>query len=247
MKSFFQKHRNAILGLTATVILFLFWVLLMDWIVMPVYTHRGQEMELPDVTEYPFEEAKKNLESKGFKVIMDQEKYDSMYPKGIVISQNPEPYTRVKKGRRVYLTVSAGEKPVLVPNLVGRSERDGTFLLQQMGLLVGKVEYQFDSYYPAGVICGQSIPPDQEVSARTPVDLLVSRGPMPSRFIVPKVVGKPLASAQKILWDAGLEAGPIQYETRSDLLPGTVIAQRIPPGTEVHQGTSVGLTVTRSE
>ncbi len=159
MKSFFQKHRNTILGLTATGILFLFWVLLMDWIVMPVYTQKGQEAELPDVTEYPFEDAKKLLESKGFKVIKDQEKYDSMYPQGVVISQNPEPYTRVKKGRRVYLTVSAGEKPVLVPNLVGRSEREGSFLLQQMGLLVGKVEYQFDHYYPAGVICGQSIVP----------------------------------------------------------------------------------------
>ena len=107
------------------------WLFLMDWIVMPVYTHHGQEMELPDITEHSLEDAQRILDAKGFKLIKDREKFDSNYPKGTVIFQNPAPYSKAKKGRRIYVTVSSGDRPVTVPNLVGVSERDAAFLLNR--------------------------------------------------------------------------------------------------------------------
>jgi beta-lactam-binding protein with PASTA domain len=247
LKNWYQRHRHAVIGWTVTVFLLLIWLILMDWIVMPVYTHHGREEELPDVTEHSFDEARAILEHRGFKIIKDKEKTDSNYPKGTVIFQNPAPYAKVKKGRRIYVTVSSGEKSIVMPQIVGVSERDATFILEHAGLVLGAMESEFNDYYPEGVICKQSIPKDAEVAAKTVVDLTVSRGALPSHFIVPNLVGKNVETAKKILYDSGLELGTVDNALQMDLIPGTVIAQNVKPGTEVHQGTAVGLTVSRTE
>jgi eukaryotic-like serine/threonine-protein kinase len=247
LRGWFSLHRTAVVGWTATAGVLVVWLLLMDWIVMPLYTHRGREQELPDITEHTFEDAARVLDEKGFKIIKDREKYDSNSPKGSVLFQNPPPYSRVKKGRRIYVTVSSGEMPAAVPNLVGSSERDAVFLLNRAGLIPGKVEYEFNDYYPPGAVCDQNEPAETEVRAKSMVDFTVSRGSIPSRFLVPGVVGKSLETAKKMIWEAGLQTGVIRYETRPDLVLGTVIDQDVPAGSEVGQGSPVGLVVSRSE
>jgi serine/threonine-protein kinase len=134
-----------------------------------------------------------------------------------------------------------------VPNVTGASERDALFLIEHAGLVLGRVENAFNDYYPPGVVCEQSLPKDTETEAKTVVDITVSRGPLPSRFVVPNLVGKNVETARKILWEAGLEAGRIENEVRTDLIPGTVLMQSIAPGAEVSQGRAVGLTVSRTE
>jgi serine/threonine-protein kinase len=219
----------------------------MDWIVMPVYTHHGQEMELPDITEHSLEDAQRILDAKGFKLIKDREKFDSNYPKGTVIFQNPAPYSKAKKGRRIYVTVSSGDRPVTVPNLVGVSERDAAFLLNRAGLILGSVSTGFNDYYPSGVVYQQSVPAETDVQVRAMVDIIVSRGPLPSRFVVPEVIGKNIETAKKILFEAGLETGRIRYEIWKNLIPGTVTGQDPSAGSEVGQGRTVELTVSRTE
>jgi len=246
-KQWRRMHKHAILGGWVTLLVLVVWMLFMDWIVMPLYTKHGRELELPDITEHPFEEAQKILEDRSFKIIQDREKSDSNYPRGTVIFQNPAPYARVKKGRRIYVTVSAGEKSVQVPQIVGASERDAAFILSHAGLVLGKVAFQFNDYYPRGVVCDQSVPKDGEVGANTIVDITVSRGTLPSHFVVPIVVGKNIETAKKLLWEAGLEVGSIDNQTRPDLIPGTILSQTPAPGTEVTQGRAIGLTISRVE
>lgn len=247
LKEWNRTHRQAVIGWFVTVFLLIVWLVLMDWIVMPVYTHHGREEELPDVTEHSFDEARKMLEDRGFKIIKDKEKFDSNYPKGTVIFQNPAPYAKVKKGRRIYMTVSSGEKSIVMPQIVGVSERDASFILNHAGLVLGTVDSDFNDYYPQGVVCKQSIPKDTVVAAKTVVNLTVSRGTLPSRFIIPNLVGKNVETAKKLLYETGLEVGRVDNELQMDLIPGTVIAQSVKPGTEVQQGKAVGLTISRTE
>jgi len=238
-------HGQTVVGGLVTVVVLIIWMFFMDWIVMPVYTKHGREEELPDITEHPFDEAREILESGGFKIIKDREKSDSNYPRGTVIFQNPQPYAKVKRGRRIYVTVSSGEKAVTVPQVVGASERDAAFILNHAGLVLGRVSYEFNDDYPQGVVCEQSVPADGEVGAKTLVDLKVSRGTMPSRFVVPNVVGKNIETAKKMLWEAGLTVGAVENQSQADLVPGTVLSQNVAPGTEVTQGRAVGLTISR--
>jgi beta-lactam-binding protein with PASTA domain len=241
-----ERHRTILLGIGATVLMFILLGFFMNWIVMPLYTHRGAEDELPDVTELSFNEAKELLESRGFQIIMDRQIYNSTYPESTVVLQNPEPYTRVKKGRRIYVTLSAGVRMIPVPQIVGSSERDASFILRQAGLQLGEVFYEFDNYYPSGVVCRQVFQEGTEVEEQTAVDIAVSLGGrLPDRFEVPEIVGKSLETAKKIIRQAGLQVGFISYEVERSLIPDTVIGQSIEPGEDVRQGQPIDLVVSR--
>ncbi len=219
--------------------------LLMDRVVMPAYTRHGQAIDVPDVTNMTFETARSVLEEHKLKAVKGGERFDSHVPPGYVLFQEPPAGSKVKTGRRIYLTLSKGERTIAMPNLVGGSERDAVFKLNSVGLAVDSVEYDYSSYYPDGVVADQSIPPGTEVAVGTKVRLTVSLGPMPSEFIVPNVVGKSLDEARKAIKKAGLTVGKIVYQESDELLPDTVIEQSLEPGTKVSAGDTLDLVVSK--
>jgi len=243
--NWFKDKKNIFIGTGSTIIAVVIFIFLMDLIVMPLYTKHGKELELPDVTELKYEEAKNLLESKKFKVVKDREKYNELYPKGVVLSHSPPPFTKVKKGRRIYLIISAGEQKVSVPDLVGRSERDAIFLLEKSSLQAGEIFYEYNNYQPRGVVAEQSIPQGTLVKKDTLVNIIVSNGRRPDRFITPDVVGRSLIQAKKMIRSAGLNVGEITTETYNDLVSGTVIRQSIEEGAEVEQGTVINLVINK--
>lgn len=247
LKEWIKGHRTVLLGLGSTFLMIVVIVVLADWVVLPLYTHQGEEVELSDVTERSFTEAEEILRSQGFRIIKEGEKYDATYPESTVVFQNPAPYSRVKRGRRIYVTLSAGERMVEVPRVIGMSERDAEFLLKQTGLELGEVFYEYVGYPPSGVVYNQSILAGTEVVEHSTVDITVSRGRMPDRFLVPDVVGKSLEIARRLLMQSGLTVGYVTYESRKDLVPDTVLEQSVMPGEEVEQGRSINLVVSMLE
>lgn len=222
-------------------------MLVFDQILMPWYTRHGEEYEIPDLTEFTFEEAQEVVWSGGFMIVKDKEKYDSNYPEGVILDQNPAPFSVTKRGRRIYVTVSSGEKQVLMPDLVGTSYRDARFLLERTGLALDSVAYEYSSYHPSGVVAAQSFPPDFTLKKATGVWITVSLGNQPSKFVVPRVMGKSLDSARETLLKAGLSVGSVTYELRQQLLPGIVLSQSIRPQEEVPQGSPVDLVVSTAD
>src|SRR4030042_6151491 len=105
---------------------FIFLVVFADKIFLPLYIHHNKEVVLPDVLSKKYEEAKAILDSTGLKIIIEDRKSDDKYPPDIVLVQNPKGNSIVRKDRRVYVTLSTSESPVLVPSLIGNSEREAT-------------------------------------------------------------------------------------------------------------------------
>jgi serine/threonine-protein kinase len=239
----FKRKKIFFMGMGATFLMLLFLVLLFDFIIMPLYTHRGQEVELPDVTEMPYQEASELLRRNGFRTIIDGTKFDATYPESTIVFQSPLPFSMVKKGRRIYVTLSAGERMVAVPRIVGQSERDAIFLLNQAGLNLGEVFYEYVNYPPRGVVYDQSFAEGIEVVEGTRVDMTVSMGRRPDRFLVPDVAGKSFETARRMILQAGLRVGVITYETQKQLVPETVLSQSITAGEEVQQGQLIDLVV----
>jgi len=247
LKQWFTNHRTVVLGLSSTGLILLFLLFVFDHIIMPIYTHRGEEEELPDVTEKTFDEAREILEANGFFIIKEGEKYDATYPESTVIFQNPSPFSRVKKGRRIYVTLSAGERMIQVPRVTKISERDAEFILTRAGLVLGEVFFEYHNYHLNGEVFAQSIDEGMEVVEGTAVDITVSMGRSPSRFVVPDVIGKSLVMAKRILRRSGLDVGYISHEVDENLIPDTVIRQSVEPGEDVHRGYRVDLIVSKLE
>lgn len=216
-------------------------VLIMDWIVMPLYTRHGDEVEMPNVTKMRFEEAKRPVEAAGFVLVKEEERYSDQHPNGYVIEQNPPPHTMVKPGRRVYVVVSRGEKRVLMPNLIERSQRDAELILRNHRLELGAVDQDFSSLHPQGVVIRQSVPPNAEVTTNTRVNITISIGGESAQYIVPAVEGRIFNDALKRIKEAGLRVGQITYTVAPDLLPETVIRQTPSASTVVEKDSAIDL------
>ncbi len=229
---------------------FVLFVVLLDSVVMPWYTRLGDEYELPDVTEKPVEEAREILDESGFIPIIQDSVYHAFYPPGTVTRQNPASYSTVKRGRRVYLIVSAGAKPVYMPNLIAETLTNAELKLREVGLRLGAVYRDYSAQYPyRGVVIQQSVPPGERVLAETPVNLTISLGPPPASLNVPNLAGKSLESAVQELAALGIAPDQIiqKYRFRPNLVPNTVIAQSAPPGTPVSEVELIELTVSTDQ
>jgi beta-lactam-binding protein with PASTA domain len=206
------------------------FAVLMDYVVMPFYTKHGKEYELPDVTDRPIEEAMEILDADGFKPLIQDSVYDETISPGYVIQQNPLPFSLVKDGRRVYLVVSIGEKPIFIPQLVGLTPQDAQFRLREQSLRLNQTFYEFSDFYPRGVVINQSIPAGKQVRKNRRVNITVSLGTAPTSLVIPNLVGQSLETAEKELEAINVRIGTIKYAYRPKLVPGTILRQSVSAG-----------------
>jgi serine/threonine-protein kinase len=75
------------------------------------------------------------------------------FPAGSVVQQDPTPGSHVRRQRSIHVWVSQGEEVIVVPSLVGDSERSAEVRLAQGGLkLAGTAEVRSHDYAPDAVI-----------------------------------------------------------------------------------------------
>ncbi len=194
-------------------------------LLMPWYVGRRDEVMVPSVIGKPKDEAMKILEASGLTPMEGDVLNDPQYPVGTVISQNPNDGKFVRENRRVYLTLSGGERHVTVPNLRGRTLRDAKFQLEREGLKMGHVSYEGSDEFPENTIISQSIAPRQSIKRGKYVAVVVSRGRLSEKVAVPDLANKTLAEATELLTSLGLIVGKVTYQSLPDVLPNTVIDQ----------------------
>lgn len=249
--NFSLKQINWLKIVKTIVVIFLILLiiyLLFDKVIMPAYTRHGQAIQVPDLTNILYEDAREVLDRLDLKIVEEAKKFDTSneFPIGVVMSQNPRPGSFVKKGRRIYVIVSKGEQTIEMPRLLGVSERNAVFQIKNLGLTLGEIRYEHSNLNPvSGIVINQSIPVGWEVKLGSVVDIVVSLGRFPDRFVVPNVIGRSLKEAKKIIIEAGLSVGKIDYRDRADLLPETVFEQFPEPDKETSQGDSLHLVVSR--
>ncbi len=219
-------------------------ILLFDQIIMPWYTKHGEALTVPNLIAQRYESAKDILEQQGLEAIKGGEKHDANLPFGYVVEQNPRANRLVKKGRRVYLTISVGEKDVQVPSLVGLSENNANEIIKSYSLRLGEVDYEYVVNEVADIVIEQSPAEKAFVKINSEIDLIVSLGEPKENATMPLVFGKTLEPAKREIQKAGLRVGKITYKISEEFLPKTVIEQSIEAGTIIEHGAKVNLIVT---
>ncbi|MDK2821086.1 MAG: eukaryotic-like serine/threonine-protein kinase [Clostridia bacterium] len=204
------------------------------------------ETQVPSVTELTEKEALTRLAKFGLKGKVGNRQYDQDIPEGYVITQDPPAGEKVRRGRMVTLTVSKGKRLITVPNVIGETERNARFKLENANFEV--VDESLKVYHPTipkGSVVEQSPPANSRQPEGTEIRLIVSNGPEPQFIPVPKLVGLPLAEAQQKLAAAGLQQGTITYQRSEDKFSGTVISQDPSPETSVLQGSRVNIVISQ--
>jgi serine/threonine protein kinase len=138
--------------------------------------------EVPDVVKKEREAAEIELTNVGFAVSVSED-FSEDVPVGAVVSQIPEGKTDAIEGTTVKIVVSKGvePKPVVVPNLVGKSLEEAKTLLQTAELkLSSDITQEESTEYLSGTIIRQDpVPENTQVQEGTEVKVVLSKGPGP--------------------------------------------------------------------
>lgn len=229
---------------------------LVDAVLMPSYTRHGVSVQVPDVEDQPFLDAKTRVENRDLQVRRQVGRFNPNVPREAVVDQNPPPNSNVKPGRRVYLTVNAGEAPTLsIPDLNGISVREAKNRISSLGLNVGTVEPDsLPSPYPNTITRQRPEPGDSLKSGGT-VDLWYSTGLGTDTVQVPSIVGRTVEQARGRLQSRRLRAIVVDPRTTESPAPPRPSAdtssprrfvqrQGRPPDAEVRAGTEIRLFTT---
>jgi serine/threonine-protein kinase len=231
----------------ATFVMLVFGAVVLNWIVMPRVTRQGQEIEVPDVAERTVEAAENRLEKAGLMLVLEGAQNDPDVPPGHIVSQMPEAYSLVKKGRRIYAMVSKGGKLHEMIEVSGGSVRQAKLMLRQHGFEVGNVVESPSYTVPKGVVIAQEPRPGKSVEQGTLVTLVVSAGKKPIGIVMPDLMGKGLEEAQQIVDEMGLRLVEVAQRTSVEVLPNTVLEQAPGAGGDVMQGERVRVVVSKLE
>ncbi len=236
------NSRRLLIGVVSLIILFC----TVNYILLPIYVKSGVTLAVPNVIGLPVAQARRMLDSVGLQPIEAETKPDPKAPVGTIVLQNPAQDALVKKGRRIYLTLSGGEVLVTVPKVRGLSTRDSRFALERTGLQLGEVSYDTSRVYPENTTITQSVPPGNKVPRGTKVNIIISQGKGLLDIEIPNLMGKTLTECERILTERGLKVGVITYQSSFDLLPNTIVDQYPRGGESALMGQAVDLFVVKT-
>lgn len=144
------------------------------------------------------DDVKKLLSDNGLRSKAGPSEFSRDVEQGKVVRLEPGPGTRVKVDSTVTIIASAGNHPVDIPDVRGKSPDDATAALKKAGISVKEAKSKFDAGTDAGKVFGTE--PSGKVNRGGEVTLLVSNA-----LTVPDVLGDSSDEALKALSDAGLK------------------------------------------
>ena len=148
--------------------------------VITIYVSKGgEELTMPDLKGLSKSAVEEKLRKMGL-VVGSVYMKESDKDVGTVLDQDPQPGSKINKGKSVDITVSKGKKVQLVkvPDFTGGTIDAAKSSLKSLGLKVGSVSKQNSKQAP-GTIISQS-PNGTSVEEGTSIDFVVSNGKAPS-------------------------------------------------------------------
>lgn len=246
--------RSKIFLRNVTVILILIFVLIIVALqVLKVITHHGESLTVPDLKGYTIDEVEKICKEKNLRFTI----MDSMYVPDAtfftVVDQNPKPNSKVKRKRKIYLTISSDTPPrVKMPDLLDVTLRQALSILQSTGLKVGDLEYVPD--IAQNVVLqvkkdGRIVRPGTFISKGSKIDLVLGDGLSSEKVSVINLVGLTYDEAVFALSGVGLNIGAVILdEAVRDTLSCLVYKQYPEPSdVMISQGEAVDVWLTKPE
>ena len=206
----------------------------------------GQEMvTLPDLVGTPIEAARAEAVKKGLSLVVAGVRTSGSHAQGRIIYQEPSAGSRLRVHKTVRVLLSAGSEIVPVPKLEGRSVEASGGLLQEAGLVRGRMTQIHTSLFPAGRVLAPQPVPRADRPRRSAVRLLVSQGERGGRFLMPDLITRRAAPVIERLKSLEFKVSDIRYVTYPGWEPGIIVNQVPPPGFRIQRRNLISLEVTK--
>lgn len=146
-------------------------------IIKVVISYGGESVFVPNVVGLPLRNAELYIRQKQLMLGQVTEQYSNRFPKGSVISQEPQADTQVEKNTYVNLLVSAGPPPqgvLLMPDFRQKNISEFYKWVEENKNVKYKIEKDPNSIFPKDTIIDQKPSVDEIVSDKQPIIITVS-------------------------------------------------------------------------
>ncbi len=240
-----SKNKNSLkkigLHLALVIISIIILSLVFLKIFLPSYTNHGQTVTVPDLEGYEYQDLDNFLFSRDLQYeISPDSGFNAELRALSVIKQLPKAGSKVKQGRKIYITLNAKNAPLIkMPNLVNGLLKNVQEILSNIGLVRGEIIYVPD--IGINVVLeqkyrGRNVPEGFEIAKGSQIDLVVGDGLGNQILDVPNLLGMDEGDAEFLIIGSGLRMGRINYSLTDTVPKGTIIQQMPPAGAEVKTG-----------
>jgi eukaryotic-like serine/threonine-protein kinase len=225
----------------------------------------GRQTTIPKIVGLTQTQAERLLADHGLVLEEGDRYFSSDIPEGRVMSQAPQPGVQVRRGWHVRVAESMGPQRVVIPDLIGNSERAAEINIRRRGLDLGSIATASLSGAPADQIVAQSPPPNAVNVSEPKISLLMAAAEERPSFVMPDLVGQSEDNAVDAIVNAGLRVAGINSQAAAPTLanpatpatPPANAVDSVPPGTRmvvkttpaagqrVWQGQGIALQVTQ--
>jgi len=164
------------LGIISAVLIVLFFGII-KW--LSVYTDHAEFVQVPDFKGLELNKLEQFIQDKQVSFEIIDSIYDPKQKPGTVLRQDPDPLSKVKHNRTVYLYVTGMVPPMItMPKLVDRSERQARLIITSYGLRPGKITEKAadcNGCVIAQLFKGKEISSGDKLQKGSVIDLIVGR------------------------------------------------------------------------
>ena len=154
-------------------------IALMNW--MSSTTNHDVFTEVPNLQGKKLEITKSLLEERNLSLgDIEYKDYNPKFPKEAIVEQNPKAGSKVKTGRKVYLSINKSEyRLVRIPDLENKTKRQAVSTLVASGFKIGKITYK--PYFAKDAVLelthkGKKLSKDDKLPYTSVVDLVLGDG-----------------------------------------------------------------------
>jgi len=236
-------YKQLVYAIFTMLLCFFLWLEYIDF-----YTLHDEYIVLPDFYGVHISDLDSVCHELDLRYVIIDSLFNKKVEKGTILEQNPIVGTKVKENRRVYFTINALQnKIVTFPYITDLSLRQAVRKLENLGLVVGNLEYKPDlarNVVLSQKVNGIKIKAGQELFVGTAVDLVIGSGPSDKTTTIPNLMGLTMQKAQTEIKVASLNLGAVIFdEGISDSSAAMVYRQnpKVNEKRKVKLGTSIDI------
>ncbi len=144
------------------------------------------------------------------KAVVVQRSASDLYPRDVVMRQDPAPGAQVREGRQISLVVSSGNQIFPMPDLRYESLREVGLDLSHYKLQLGKVKTVASDEVPGNRVVSTDPAPLSSVRVGSVVNIVLSKGGA-TNLRVPNFVNLPIDDARQVASNAHVRLGQIVW------------------------------------
>lgn len=232
------KHLGIAVALGAVITVTFFYVNL------PIVTNHGESLTVPDLEGLSVDELQVFLVDRDLRYEVVDSVYSSEYPPLTVTRQFPKPGSKVKQGRKIFISLNSINPPTTrMPDLIDKTLKNAELILKSYELVPGKVLYKPDPFRNVleQLYEGESIEPNTPLPKGSVIDIVRGDGHGKRFFEMPDLRGLPLEEARVLIRGNNLETGLVFNEDSIEIERAVIVRQSPRQGLTVRVGRSIDL------